>query len=322
MTYEDILKYINRALKKFANSIPTAQRSIYDAIIEEVNRLELSDGKIRPTVKNLSILNSIRNKINRVVLTDDYKQEVKDFAKAFNDITKLQNEYWRTVEKSFTPRPLLKEIRKQAITDVVAKLTEAGIGANVSDRIIDILRTNITTGGSYKDLTAQLRDGLLNTEQKGYLDRYVKQVTIDSLNQYSAQYSQIVSSDLGYQWYKYDNTEIDSSRPFCQHMCEDHRYFHISSVPNLLKGLDISGNRMTYKDNKSGETKTVRINPKTNLPDGFITGTNPENFFVRRGGFSCGHQIRPVAERQVPAEIREKVFALPVYQAWARVNSK
>jgi hypothetical protein len=320
VTYEDILKRINQALKKFAKSIPSAQQSIYDAIIDEVNRLELSDGKIRPTVKNLSILSAIRSKINRVVLTDEYKEEVKDFAKAFNDITKLQNEYWRSIEKKFTPRPLLKEIRKQAITDVVSKLTEAGIGANVSDRIVDILRTNITTGGSYKDLAKQLRDGLLNTDQQGYLDKYAKQVTVDSINQYNAQYTQIVSSDLGYTWFKYDNTEIDSSRPFCQHMCEDHRYFHISSVPNLLKGLDISGNRMTYKDNKTGDTKTVRINPKTNLPDGFIPGTNPENFFVRRGGFSCGHQVMPVAERQVPENVKQAVYATSAYKTWAAVN--
>lgn len=272
------------------------------------------DGKIRPTVKNLSILNSIRNKVNRVVLTDDYKQEVKDFAKAFNDITKLQNEYWRTIEKNFTPRPLLKEIRKQAITDVVGKLTEAGIGANVSDRIIDILRTNITTGGSYKDLTAQLRDGLLNTEQKGYLDRYAKQVTIDSINQYNAQYTQVVSSDLGYTWFKYDNTDIETTRPFCDAMT-DQPYFHISQVPGILQAKDLY-----YL--KDGVRTKVPIYDKTGLPHGLIPGTNAENFFVRRGGYNCGHQIRPVAERQVPAEIREKVFALPVYQAWARVNSK
>lgn len=303
-------------MKKFNRSIPTAQRSIYEAIIEEVNRLDLyDDGKIRPTVKNLSILNSIRNKINRVVLTDEYKADVKEFAKSFNDITKLQNEYWRTVEATFKPKPLLKEIRKQAITDVVGKLTDAGIGANVSDRIIDILRTNITTGGSYKSLTAQLRDGLLNTEQKGYLDRYAKQVTVDSINQYNAQYTQVVSSDLGYTFFKYDNTLIETSRPFCQAMREENEYFHISQVPALLRA-----DNLYYDDN--GERKKVRINPKTNLPDGFIPGTNTENFFIRRAGWNCGHQIRPVAERQVPSNILEKIKSLPEYQAWARVNSK
>lgn len=315
MTYEDILKRINQALKKFAKSIPSAQQSIYDAIIDEVNRLELSDGKIRPTVKNLSILSAIRSKINRVVLTDEYKEEVKDFAKAFNDITKLQNEYWRSIEKKFTPGPLLKEIRKQAITDVVSKLTEAGIGANVSDKIIDILRTNITTGGSYKDLAKQLRDGLLNTEQQGYLDKYAKQVTVDSINQYNAQYTQIVSSDLGYTWFKYDNTDIETTRPFCDAMT-DQPYFHISQVPDILQAKDL------YYINKEGKKTKVPIYDKTGLPHGMIPGTNAENFFIRRGGYNCGHQIRPVAERQVPVEIKEKVFALPVFKAWAAVNSR
>jgi hypothetical protein len=307
MTYQEILKAMDKALRKFNRAIPTAQRSIFDAITEEVNRLELyPDGKIRPTVKNLSILNSIRNKINRVVLTDDYKKEVKDFAKSFNEITKLQNEYWKTVESTFKPRPLLKEIRKQAITDVVAKLTEAGIGANVSDRIVDILRTNITTGGSYKSLTSQLRDGLLNTEQKGYLDRYAKQVTVDSINQYNAQYTQVVSSDLGYVWFKYDNTDIDTTRPFCDAMT-DQPYFHICQVPEILKGHTTSGD--------------VPIYEKTKLPHGMIAGTNVENFFVRRGGYNCGHQIRPVAERQVPAEVKANVYSLPEYKRWAAINA-
>lgn len=256
----------------------------------------------------MSILSSIRNKINRVVLTDDYKNDVKEFAKSFNEITKLQNEYWKSIEATFKPRPLLKQIRKQAITDVVGKLTEAGIGANVSDRIIDILRTNITTGGSYKSLTSQLRDGLLNTEQKGYLDRYAKQVTTDSINQYSAQYSQIVSSDLGYTWYKYDNTDIDTTRPFCDFMT-DQPYFHISQVPDMLKGHTPSG-------------KNAPIYEKTKLPHGMIPGTNPENFFVRRGGYNCGHQVRPVSERQVPADVKAKVFATPEYQRWISINSK
>lgn len=289
---------------------------MYEALVEEVNRLDLySDGKIRPTVKNLSILASIKSKINRIVLTDEYKQEVKDFAKAFNEVTKLQNEYWKGLESTFKPRPLLKEIRKQAIVDVVGKLTEAGIGANVSDRIVDILRTNITTGGSYKSLTSQLRDGLLNTEQKGYLDKYAKQVTVDSLNQYNAQYSHIVSSDLGYTFFKYDNTLIETSRPFCQSMREENQYFHISQIPALLRAENLY-----YDDN--GERKKVLINPKTNLPQGFIPGTNPENFFIRRAGYGCGHQIRPVADRQVPVDVLAKIVATTAYQSWIKINSK
>lgn len=307
---------MNQAIKKFNRSIPASQRAMYEAIIEQVNRLELySDGKkVRPTVKNLSILASIKSKMSRIVLTDEYKQEVKDFAKAFNQVTVLQNEYWKSLESTFKPRPLLKEIRKQAIKDVVGKLTESGIGANVSDRLIDILRTNITTGGSYKKLTAQLRDGLLNTEQKGYLDKYAKQVTVDSLNQYNSQYTQIVTNDLGYTWFKYDNTDIDTTRPFCDAMT-DQPYFHISEVPRLLRAEGLY-----YM--KDGVQTKVPLYSKTSLPHGMIPGTNADNFFIRRGGYQCGHQIRPVAERQVPLEVRERVFATAAYQSWVKVNSK
>lgn len=319
--YGDIQKKIEKALSKFAKSIPSAQRSMYDAIVEEINRLDLdSDGKIKNTVKNLSVINSVKNKMLRVILTPEYREAVKDFMSTFNDVTKLQNEYWRSIEPKFKPRPLLKAIRQQAIEDTVQRLTENGVGANVGDRITELLRTATTTGGSYKDLTAQLRDGLLNTQQKGYLDRYAKLVTVDSLSQFNAQYTQVVSSDLGYTWFYYSNSEIDTSRPFCQAMCENNRYFHISQVPNLLEGKDAMGNKLRYTDNKTKEEKTVELNSKTKLPDGFYPGTNAANFFVLRGGYNCGHQARPANVRSVPADIRAAVEATAQYKAWVKAN--
>jgi hypothetical protein len=47
-----------------------------------------------------------------------------------------------------------------------------------------------------------------------------------------------------------------------------------------------------------------------------IPGTDAANFFVNRGGYNCGHQIRPVNERQVPTEVVARVKATPEYQAW------
>lgn len=308
-TYNDILKKIGKAVEAFNKKIPAAQRSMFDAISDELKRLDTyDDGRVRTTAKNLSILNSIRKKINSIIVTDEYRDDVKKFAKAFNEITTLQNEYWREQESSFKPRPILKALRKQAVSDTVNKLMESGIGVNVGDRITDIIRTSITSGGSYKKLTAQLRDGLLNTEQKGYLDRYAKQVTIDSLNQYSAQYNNIVSSDLGYEWFRYDNTDIDTTRPFCDALT-DQPYFHISEIPRILKADDL------YYTKDGVKTK-VPIYEKTGLPHGMIPGTNAENFFVNRGGYNCGHQIRPVNVRQVPKEVQERVFATSAYKSW------
>lgn len=313
-TYNVILKEIRKAVGKFNKNIPKAQRDMFDAISEEITRLDLySDGRVRTTAKNLSILASIKNKMLSVIVTPEYREAVKEFAQSFNDITKLQNAYWKEQETTFKPRKILTALRKQAITDTVNKLTESGIGVNVGERITEMLKASITTGGSYKKLTASLRDGLLNTEQKGYLDRYAKQVTIDGLNQYSAQYNNIVASDLGYQWYKYDNTDIETTRPWCDSMT-DQPYFHVSEIPRLLRAEGM----YYFKD---GVKTKVELNSKTGLPAGMIPGTDASTIFVNRGGYNCGHQIRPVNERQVPQDVKDRVFATSQYKAYKKVTA-
>jgi hypothetical protein len=179
-SFNEILKTVEKAIDKFNGKIPAIQRDMLAAIEEELRRLDLSDGKIKPTVKNLSILTSIRNKINRVILTDDYKGQVKEFASAFNDVYKLQNEYWKQAESTFKPRALLKEIKNQAVEDTVGKLLESGIDVNLGEPITDILRQNITGGGSYRSLTEQMREFLTNTKKSpGGLEKYARQMTTD-----------------------------------------------------------------------------------------------------------------------------------------------
>lgn len=319
-SFNEILQKIDKAVNRFNRRIPAAQQEMYDEISLELKRLDLRGGRIKTTVANVKVIASIKNKLQRLILTPDYIQEVKVFAKAFNEITKLQNEYWRSIEPTFRPTPLLREIRQAAIKDTVSKLTQAGIGNTISEQIADILRTNITTGGQYKDLQKQLQESLTDTQKSdGLLTKFAKTITVTSLNTYNAQYTQSVSSDLGFEWYAWQGTEIMTSRGFCQYMVESNRYFHVSQIPNLLKGLDVEGNRMKYKDNKTGEMKTVEIYAKTGLPNGFIEGTNAENFLIRRGGWSCSHQARPVSERLIKAqapEYYEQVIQSAAYKRW------
>lgn len=322
--YNDILKRIDAAIEQFNKRIHRIQRSIFEEIELEIKRLDLSGKRIKTTVANLKVITSIKNKLSRLILTDDYKKEVKNFVKAFNEITVLQHQYWQSIEADFKPSPLLREIRTQAIEDIVSKLTESGIAANIGDRISDILRTNITSGGSYSSLRSQLLSSLTDTEKSdGLLTRYSKQITVDSIHQYNRQYTQAISSDLGYEWYAYQGTEIMTSRPFCQAMVEGNRYFHVSQIPNLLKGLDINGVRLEYKDNKTGDIKKVEVNGRTGLPAGFIAGTNPQNFFINAGGYQCGHAIRPVSERLVKTQDPDnyaKVINSAVYKSWRKLQ--
>lgn len=258
---------------------------------------------------------SIKSKLTSIVLNDNYVAGVKEFVDAFSQLAVLQNQYWKSVESEFKPKPLLREIRIQAVNDTVNSLTENGIGVNISDEIASILRTNITSGGSYRSLEKQLTESLSNTDKSdGLLTKYTKQITTDSINQYSAQYTQAISSDLGYEWYSYANSLIETSRPFCIAMHE-RDYFHITEIPGLLAAEDLF-----YKDPKTGREQAVPIYDRTGLPAGMIEGTNASNFFVNRGGYQCGHQIRPVSEGLVPGDIVARVKATPEYITWQKIN--
>lgn len=318
MAAENEKKYllsVKKLLKKFSAKLNPVQRSMYGAVVQEINRLELdASGNIKTTIKNLSILASIQNKMARVIVTDEYTQSVKELVKGFGELTKLQNAYWKEIEPTFKPRRLLKAIRVQAVKDTVENLIGSGVKANVSDRVTDIIKTSITTGGSYEDLAGQLREGLLDTADKGYLTRYAKQIATDSVNQYSAQYSKIVASDLGYTWYRYSGSDIETTRCFCDAMT-DKQYFHISEIPKLLRGEGLE-----CTDKKTGNKIPVKINPTTKLPYGMIKGTDASNFQVNRGGWNCGHQIYPVDEDQIPSDVLAKVKASAAYKSWEALN--
>lgn len=297
--------------------MPKTERALLDSITDEIRRLDTTGGKIKSTVKNISIIDSIQKKLNRIILNDDYLRDVKDFAKGFNEITGLQNEYWKQAESKFKPRALLKALKVQAITNTVNDLAGQGIAQGISEPIKQILRTNITTGGSYADLTKELQTLITKNKTPGVVSKTIKQVALDSINQYSAQYNQVVSSDLGLTWYAWDGAEVYTSRPFCQAMNENHEFFHVSSIPNLLKGLDEYGQRLTYIDNVSNNQLDVTLYDKTNLPYGFIAGTNAENFLIRRGGYNCGHQPRAISEDLVKFQnpkLYEKIINSPTYK--------
>lgn len=315
--FRKILDKIDDSISGFIERIPASQTDMLDALDEELRKLELLNGKIKPNIKNLKTISNIKAKLMKVILTDSYKAQVKSFLESFNQITKLQNEYWRGIEKSFKPSSILKEIKRITIEDTANKLMESGLDANVAQPIKDILTTNITQGGSYKDLQKQLKEAVTETESPGLMDRYTKQVVVDSVNQYNRNYTQTVSSDLGFEWFAYQNTLINTSRPFCIAMHE-RRYFHISQIPDLLAAKDLY---YTKKDKKTGATKRLKvpINPKTNLPDGMYAGTNASNFFTLLGGYNCGHQAGPVSANlvklQAPALYNEVTNSV-AYKQW------
>lgn len=288
-----IVDKIDSAIDDFNEGIPSVQREIDSEIRLLIKSLDMNGKFIKNSVQNIRLLSKLRSKIESIVLNDSYKKKVEQFAQTFNTVATLQNLYFTSLDKRFTPSKILGAIKEDAIGATIRSLTEGGINANLTSGIEDILRTYIRNGGEYVDLVDRMKTFISgNNNVPGYLTRYARQVTIDSIQQYNAAYNHAISAELGYEWYMYIGSNITTTREFCQKMTKK-KYFHKSELPEILKGR-IDGQQ-------------VRINPKTDLWYGAYEDTSEKNFNDRRGGYQCRHQIYAVASTIVPIELKQAI---------------
>jgi len=290
----EIVETIEKAITKFQSKIPTIQSNIANEVELLLKGLDLKGENIANTVKNLKAIGAIQNKINKIILSPEYIDAVKDLVATFNTVEKLQNQYFESVSDKFKPSALLNEIKTQAINSVVQYLTEDGLRANITNKVTDILRLNITTGASYKEMRAQLSDFITaNKDTVGVLERYTSQITTDALSQFNGQYSQTVTQSLGLKWHIYAGSLLTTSREFCVHLVKK-KYVYEKELPEIISG-EIDGVKM-------------KLNPKTDLPLGMIDGTNKDNFPVLRAGYNCAHGYTPCNENFVPVKVRIEAY--------------
>lgn len=288
---EDLLNTIGEGTDGFNSSIDPIQQSIYSDIQLLVKNLDLKGDKLANTVNNIKAIGALKKKIEKIILNKNYIQSVRGFIDTFSQVAKLHDNYFNELSSDQGPIKLLDAIKQQSIEQAVSSLTENGISSNVTSGIQDILRRNITGGASYSELLDQMRNFILTNESgTGALERYTKQITTDSLNQFSAQYSQAVASGINFDWFMYVGSNKQTTREFCRLLTRK-KYIHRSELPDIVNGI-IDGVK-------------VSINSKTGVWYGGIPGTNTSNFQVNRGGYGCDHQLLPVSSQLVPKTLRQ-----------------
>lgn len=297
-TAESIIDQINKivegAAEDFNKKLPGVNDRVWQEVQGLLKALETKGDKIIPSISNLRLVGNIGRKLLKIIVNKDYKDDVKSFLKAFNEIATLQNQYFGLLEDKFKPTALLQAIREDAISSTLEGLTDAGIKDAIG-AIKQTLRQNITTGGSYKELMKTMSGAISNEGPSGgVIDSKIKTYTTTSIAQYSRNYNQTIAEGLQFEWYQYVGSTITTTRCFCQAMVKK-RYFHKSEIPDLIQGR--------FDEFKDTECE---INRKTGLPDGMISGTNVSNFATYAGGWNCQHSIFPVPSRQVPKKLLER----------------
>ena len=289
---DSLAQEIDRATTEFMASMPDVEKKIYSKLLLELKNLSLySDGSIKNNYENIRAINKIKKTLNEIILNKTYLTQVSGFIDAYTAVEKIQNSYFSKLTSEFSPMKVLEEVKRQAVNDVADMLTENGMNVNIVDPIKQIIKTNITSGGSYAELTEQLRDKILGTEElDGVMVKYAGQITTDSLAQFSATYTKLITDDLGLTWFRYTGSIIKTSRPFCIALVKK-SYVHVNEFPELVRGI-VDG-----KQTPLG---------KNGLPLGMNENTTVDNFPVLRGGYNCKHLFVPISTESVPKNLRDK----------------
>lgn len=291
-----IIDLIEKRVDAFDASLGSVEREMFREIQLVLKSLNLdSEGNISSTVANLERIQAIQGKVEKIMQSSSYITKVTLFSNTINDITSMSREYLSDLG-NFKPTKYMIQYRKVAIRQTRESLGLASkttrnpeFTQRVVNRAMDIVKGEVVNGSSFLSLNEQLRDFMLEDKDGvGALRRYSKQVTTDSLNQYTANYMIRGAEQLGLEWFEYMKELVRDSRAWCVHMREK-RWVHISEL------------------NKLPLLFPVPINKKTELPYGMIAGTTGENILQRRGGWNCGHQFAPVMEESVPKKIRDAI---------------
>ena len=294
-----LLKEIEQATTSFNQDVPAIQRQLYKKLLMLFKDLELSGDRILNSVENIRKIGALKKEISNLILSDKYLESVDQFKKAFETVTILQRDYFSALVGSYKTTGVMRALQRDAITATVEALTEAGITANVTEGIQAVLRRNITTGGSFSDLAEEMRSALISSPEKtGMLERYTRTYTVDTLNTYSAIMGNVISDDLGLEWFMYNGSLKPTSREWCVHMV-DKKYIHLSEL-NTIMTDNVNGAKVC------GEQ--IPCNRKTKLPRGMKAETTVNNLRDLRGGWECNHQFNGLSEILVPKEVRIKTY--------------
>lgn len=236
-------------------------KEIQDAILEFIDTLD-TDLAVKERLIRSKQINKFRTELEKVVLAgalaDGYKQLIVDY----KELVGMANEYFSLLSISYD-KLLYKEIYKDSILFLKESLTGAGISQFVVNPIVDKLYELNLKGIKKKDLKAFLKEFF---DKNNITNRYIEQITTDSLYQMTSNYQLKISEDLNIEYYYYAGTRMKTSRQFC---------------------ISRYGKVYTKKEVQSWAELTWQ---------GKVPGTDKSSIFYYRGGYNCRHTLRPISK--------------------------
>jgi len=235
-----------------------------------------SEGVANDSKSNTHKLRMIEKDIEGV-LKDEYAPKIQDYYRSFIEVENNAVALSLEINDLKVGRGMFRDIRQNSLNYVENALLGDGVKARfIDDWMVNISR-QVISGGDLFSLESTVRNFVIN----GRFESYVRQIAMDTINQYHGALQNKIKAEFELEWIVYVGSIISTSRDQCIRWVGK-QYLHES---------ELEGEIAWANDNGSG----------------MIRGTNKGNFAINRGGWSCRHEGIWVSDEVVPKAIRNRI---------------
>jgi hypothetical protein len=263
---------IDGLVSTFSKDVDTLQRRLLQRLLSEfVPEFETSKGVLLYNKRNILLMariDGVMNEFERSFLTGRLSQ----FAADLVSVSLFVKEYYIAIGQTAAKVEAISEslglieatigIRNDGTFIAGGYLDRLGQTAQVRQDLQRYVLQSLGGKSSLKDYTNGLQALVVgNKDTDGTLQRYFRQYAYDSFNQVSEVANKQMADELGFKYFIYEGSIIDTSRNFCRSKAG--KVFSTDEAKEWKRDPDLLGDPATY------------INP-----------------LIERGRWNCRHMIR------------------------------
>jgi len=269
--FDDLEDKLTAAVKTLNQSVTEGTPALLEKLQDLLALFDKRGGNLKQSSDNIRLLNQVSKEIDAILSESALSPATRELLKAIPESKGLISGYFGAMLNDFSDAKPVYEAITQFYTNYTANaLIGQGVNQQFKQGVIEVLRQSVKNGISTTEAKKLLAEHIVTDNR---LAKHVSQVASDALHQYSAEYTQALTDDLGLEHYYYKGTKIATSRPFC--VTRTGKYYTKKEVESWAK-LEWSGK---------------------------IPGTNKDNITVMRGGYSCRHLLVPVSKAVYDARV-------------------
>lgn len=293
MALQDLIKKRIDRLESVPENLKTIidreNERLFKRVLEQLNRLEVKEGKIVTSKSNLAIIASIIDELKGTLFGGEYVEAIKQFAIEIETQAKLNNQILSATVGSFDDNELYRNTILKAQQNALLLMDENAVSSNFLQPLQELLTTATISGISYTDAVEMLRSNMVG--ENAIFSKYAGQIVKDTFAVSDRQYVQLTARLHGIEFYKYDGGKVEDTREFCLERAG--KVFHekeIEAWGNFKKTRPEFIRPKYLYETKAG----VKI-----YWEGMNYDTNSATIKSYAGGYNCLHVLVPIATEYV-----------------------